>query len=74
MSEKQMRLVSFETKFKMAVFNLKFVNVVDLFIQHMSYLCIDEILLRGPDYLSDAVLLTVIVALVLPLILRKNAH
>ena len=33
-----MHLVSFETKFKMAVFNLKFVNVVELFIQHMSYL------------------------------------
>ena len=36
-----MHLVSFETKFKMAVFNLKFVNVVELFIQHMSYLRTD---------------------------------
>ena len=36
-----MHLVSFENKFRMVVFNLKFVNVVELFIQHMSYLCID---------------------------------
>ena len=41
MFEKEMHLVSFETKLKMAIFNLKFVNVVELFIQHMSYLCID---------------------------------
>ena len=36
-----MYLLSFETKFKMAVFNLKFVNPVELFIQHMSYLGIN---------------------------------
>ena len=36
-----MHLISFETKFKMAVFNLKFVNVVELFFQHISYLPTD---------------------------------
>ena len=29
-----MHLISFETKFKMAVFNMKFVNVVELFINY----------------------------------------
>ena len=36
-----MHLISFETKFKMAIFNLKFVNVVELFFQHISYLPTD---------------------------------
>ena len=36
-----MYLISFETKFKMAVFNLKFVNMVKLFFQHISYLRTD---------------------------------
>ncbi len=34
-------LVSFQTKFKMAVLNPKFANVVELFLQHLSSLCTD---------------------------------
>ena len=31
----------FRTNFKLAVLNAKFVNVVELFVQHVSSLCID---------------------------------
>ena len=42
MFKRQGHLVNFKTKFKMAVSYPKFVNVVELFFQHVSSLCIDS--------------------------------
>ena len=41
MFEVSFQLSEFLTKFKMVVLNPKFVNVVEIFLQHMSSLCID---------------------------------